>query len=407
MKEIKLAMIGCGMRGKNILKDAILPLKMATVFALCDVRAEHLSEAADMVEKDTGVRPVEYTDYMDAINNEEVNTVIVSTGWEAHNEIAIAAMKAGKAVGLEVGGAYDIQPCWDLVNTYEETKTPFMFLENCCYGKRELMGLNMARKGFFGTIVHCAGSYRHDLRDSLYQNSINGRYRLKNYLNRNGDTYPTHDLGPIAMVLNLNRGNRMLTMSSFASKACGVRDYVARKYPENEKMKNVQLKHGDIVHTMIQCSNGETILLSLDTTLPTYYSRNFTIRGTYASYEEMTDSIYEDTPECYEDRHGWARKRSGSADNFETEYQHPIWKKFIEKNVTDGHGGMDYLIFGDFFRCLLEDKPMPIDVYDAASWMAITALSEQSILHGGAPMDIPDFTRGKWHLRKNEFAIEE
>ncbi len=39
---------------------------------------------------------------------------------------------------------------------------------------------------------------------------------------------------------------------------------------------------------------------------------------------------------------------------------------------------------------------MPVDVYDAASWMAITRLSEMSIQKGGAVVDIPDFTNGKW-----------
>ena len=42
---------------------------------------------------------------------------------------------------------------------------------------------------------------------------------------------------------------------------------------------------------------------------------------------------------------------------------------------------------------------MPIDVYDMATWMAITPLSEQSIAHGGMPQAIPDFTRGQWMYR--------
>lgn len=407
MKEIKLAVIGCGMRGKSVLKEAILPLGTATVCALCDVNGEQLRAAADLVEQKTGKRPKEFEDHQALLADREINAVAVLTGWEAHVEIAIAAMRAGKAVAVEVGGAYDLQQCWDLVNTYEETKTPFMFLENCCYGERELMGLNMARKGFFGTVVHCAGSYRHDLRDSLYQNSINGRYRLKNYLHRNCDTYPTHDLGPIAMVLNINRGNRMLTMSSFASKACGLHDYIAKTHPEDETMLRAAPKHGDLVHTLIQCNNGETILLALDTTLPTYYSRSFTIRGTAACLEEITDSVFCDTQACKQDEHDWLRKHAGSASEYQADYQHPIWRRFMEQKINDVHGGMDYLIFQDFFRCLLEDRPMPIDVYDAASWMSITALSERSILHGGAPMDIPDFTRGKWHLRENHFADEE
>ena len=51
---------------------------------------------------------------------------------------------------------------------------------------------------------------------------------------------------------------------------------------------------------------------------------------------------------------------------------------------------------------LREDAPMPVDVYDAASWMAVTALSEMSIAKGGAVVDVPDFTGGKWHMIVDE-----
>ena len=57
---------------------------------------------------------------------------------------------------------------------------------------------------------------------------------------------------------------------------------------------------------------------------------------------------------------------------------------------------MDWLEFWIFFKALREGEPMPVDVYDAASWMAITQLSEMSIQKGGAVVDIPDFTNGKW-----------
>ena len=67
--------------------------------------------------------------------------------------------------------------------------------------------------------------------------------------------------------------------------------------------------------------------------------------------------------------------------------------------VDAGHGGMDYLMFKEFFKAVLNGEEMPVDVYDAAAWMCITALSEQSIATGGTPQPVPDFTRGKWIKR--------
>ena len=62
---------------------------------------------------------------------------------------------------------------------------------------------------------------------------------------------------------------------------------------------------------------------------------------------------------------------------------------------------MDYLVVSAFFEALTAGVRPPIDTYDTAAYMAITPLSEQSILTGSAPVMIPDFTRGKWYQRKD------
>ena len=65
---------------------------------------------------------------------------------------------------------------------------------------------------------------------------------------------------------------------------------------------------------------------------------------------------------------------------------------------------MDIYTFKIFFECLEKDLPMPVDVYDSASWMAITPLSEESIKIG-LPVDIPDFTKGKWKNRERNDIV--
>ena len=342
MENIKIGYIGLGCRGKDLLENIVLAQKEQVV-AVCDVYEDRAREGAKVVEAAGQPTPFVSTDYKDIIANEEVNTIIIVTAWESHVEIALAAMYAGKAVAMEVGGAYSLEDCYKLVDAYEKTKTPFMFLENCCFGRRELMVLNMVEQGVLGEIVHCAGGYQHDLRDEIAFGKENRHYRLRNYLSRNCENYPTHDLGPIACLMN-----------------------------------------------------GETIQLTLDTTLPRYYSRNFTVRGTKGMYEEATDSVFIDRKEDRDHDFDWRKECSGNADTYAETYDHPIWKKFLEEGVQGSHGGMDWLEFEQFFQCLREDSPMPVDVYDAASWMAITALSEMSVARGGAVVDIPDFTNGKW-----------
>ena len=236
MENIKIGYIGLGCRGKDLLENIVLAQKEQVV-AVCDVYEDRAREGAKVVEAAGQPTPFVSTDYKDIIANEEVNTIIIATAWESHVEIALAAMYAGKAVAMEVGGAYSLEDCYKLVDAYEKTKTPFMFLENCCFGRRELMVLNMVEQGVLGEVVHCAGGYQHDLRDEIAFGKENRHYRLRNYLSRNCENYPTHDLGPIARILNINHGNRMLTLSSFASKSAGLHEFIMQNKTDGYYVK--------------------------------------------------------------------------------------------------------------------------------------------------------------------------
>ncbi len=395
MDNIKIGFVGLGGRGQGLLRDIILA-QGEKVTAVCDTYDDRAEKGAEIVVGAQQARPAIYRDYHDLIRDENVTTVIIASSWESHVEIALAAMKAGKAVAMEVGGAYTLEECHELVNVYEETKTPFMFLENCCFGRREMMVLNMVQMGLFGEIVHCSGGYHHDLREEISFGRENRHYRLRYYLTRNCENYPTHELGPIAKVLNINHGNRMMTLTSTASKAAGLREYIKKNKKEDDLLQNKQFAQGDVVTTVIKCANGETIVLTLDTTLPRYYSRGFTVRGTKGMYEEATDSVFIDTEADRSLDFKWRKECFGNAQKYEEEYEHPVWKQYKKEGVQASHDGMDWLEFKHFFEALRKDAPMPIDVYDAASWMAITALSEMSIAKGGQVVDIPDFTKGKW-----------
>ena len=395
MEKIKLGYIGLGKRGIGLLKTVILK-QGVFVAAVCDAYADRAQDGADLVGEHQELRPTAYTDYRQVIQDENVNTIIIATAWESHLEIAIEAMRAGKAVALEVGGAYTLEQCWELVKTYEETKTPFMFLENCCFGRREMMALNMVQLGVMGKVVHCSGGYHHDLRKEIAFGKENRHYRLRNYINRNCENYPTHELGPISKVLGINHGNRILSLSSTASKAAGLHEYISRTKPEDRALCETEFAQGDIVTTVLKCAGGQTIVLTLDTTLPRYYSRAFSVRGTKGMYEEVTDSVFLDSEENEAHHFDWKEHGIGNAKEYEQEYDHPVWKRYIAEGIQGGHDGMDWLEFQLFFEALQNDQPMPVDVYDAATWMAISVLSEISISRGGAVVEVPDFTCGKW-----------
>ncbi len=394
MEKIRLGFIGMGGRGRGN-QFCVMSMPDVEVTAVCDTYQDKADYAGHENANVYGRAPFVTTDYREVIARDDVDAVIITSAWESHVPIAIAAMKAGKPVAMEVGGAYSIYDCHELVRVQEETQTPFMLLENCCFDETELIVTALARKGFYGDIVHCSGAYAHDLRSEVIFGKETRHYRLRNYMHRNCENYPTHELGPIAKLLGINRGNRMVSLVSMASRSAGLQRYVKDHESEvDPELIGKDFMQGDVVTTIIKCAHGETIQLRLDTSLPRGYDRAFTAHGTKA----------------YSNNRSGVRDDNGAEKHFDLnrykEHLPHCWTDMTEEGRALGHGGMDGIEFRVFIDCLKENKPMPIDVYDAAAWMCISCLSETSIAQGGMPQEIPDFTHGAWLYRPLEDVVE-
>ena len=393
MNTIRIGAIGLGERGRATVADLLCETPGVVITSVCDIYEDRALAVRDIVREKTGHEPKWTTDYRETCNDPDVDAVVIMSAWENHIPASLEAMRAGKYVGCEVGGAYSVDDCFELVRAYRETGRHIMLLENCCYGRDELMTLNMVRQGLFGKVVCCEGGYHHDLREEILFGEENRHYRLRNYKSRCAENYPTHELGPIAKVLGINRGNRMLSLTSMASGAWGLNDYACRNEKVNPELRTFPFKQADIVKTTIKCAHGELITLTLDTTLPRHYSRGFTVRGTRGSFCEWNRAVFLD--EAGESGNAeWDNR----AENYE-KYDHPIWRRYIEEGVRGSHDGMDRLLYDAFFEWIREGGDPPIDTYDMASWMAITPLSEMSIAAGGEVVEVPDFTDGLWEKR--------
>ncbi|MBE6391951.1 MAG: Gfo/Idh/MocA family oxidoreductase [Lentisphaerae bacterium] len=393
-KVVKLGIIGLGARAETLLATLNeLRNSDIEVTAICDVLQERIDKILGILASRNAPKPETYTDYRQLIASGNVDAVLVPTSWNSHLKIAEEAMAHGKYVGIEVGGAASVDELWHLVHAAESTGVSCMMLENCCYGRNELMALNFVRKGMFGELIHCSCGYEHDLSEMARLD--NRAEREVHNFRRCGDLYPTHGIGPIAKILRINRGNRFVSLTSTASKGRGF-------MLEAERCGRGQVfyNQGDIVTTVIKCANGETITMTHGVSLPRPYSRDCRVQGTKGIWLEDAKGIYiEGISPKYEKldvagnpytTHAW----TPIADMYE-EYDHPIWKKFRD-DIVGGHGGMDALTLQAFCEAVRNRSTPPIDVYDCAAWMCLTCLSEQSIACGSMPIPIPDFTNGKW-----------
>ena len=405
MKEkVRIGYIGLGRRGYSMLEIVFCRQKDVELVAICDVDTAKLSQTVEMMEKLGCPAPKTYTDYREMFENEQLDAAIIMTGWNQRLNIAMEAMEKGLYTGIEVGCAYDINQCYDLVKTYERTGSPIMMLENCCYGRQEMAALAMAKKKMFGTIVQCSGGYHHDLRrDELLKKNEDGtydvnHYRMAEYVNRNCEQYPTHEFGPISKILGLNRGNRALRLRSIGSAARGLQEFTRERLPEDHPFYNTHVSQSDLVTTIIDCAGGEQIILTLDTTLPrVYYSRALKVRGTKGAVEcvngeHSTWRIFGTRP-TYDNQEEWLE-----------EHDHPLHKEYRKNAQWDWHGGIDWLMVRSFIESVKRGIEPPIDVYDTALWLAIAPLSEMSLAQDGAPVPVPDFTSGKWFCREEPLA---
>jgi predicted dehydrogenase len=406
MKTANFGIIGLSGRGSGMLRE-FLAVPGVNVVAVCDLYEDRAKDGFNIVKEIAGNEPAVYLDYKEMLKRDDIDAIFCATTWITHARIAVDSMRAGKHVGVEVGGAASVEECWQMVRASEETGKFCMILENCCYDRTEMAVFNMYKMGLFGEVVHLEGGYRHDLRDEISMGRELRHGRLVNFKHRCGDLYPTHQLGPICKLIDINRGNRLLTISSIPSKTRGLRDWIRKNKGVDDIDANYEFCQGDVVSSMIKCANGETITLHHDCSLPRPYSRDYVVQGTKGMYEE-DKGFYLDTPEFKEKygSHNWA-----PVDEIRAEYEHPIWKEYEQESVNHGHGGMDYLVLSAFAEAVINDVKPPIDVYDTATWMVVTCLSEQSCAMGGMPVPIPDFTNGAWidrePYRKGKFCLEE
>lgn len=407
--KLRVGFIGVGLRGEDHLRNTLLRDDVE-VTAICDIDNERLLICREMI-KDAGQNKADEFgkddyDYRRLLELEKVDAVIISTPWLWHTIMTVDAMKAGKYAGVEVSAATSLEECWDLVDTHEATGTHMMILENVNYRRDVMAVLNMVRQNVFGELIHFRCGYQHDLRFVKFNDGMQpygggvlfgerakseAQWRTLHSLKRNADLYPTHGVGPIAAYADINRGNRFMSLTSHATKARGIHEYIVNEGGAENPNAKLKWKLGDVVTTTIETANGETIIVTHDTNLPRPYSLGFRVQGTKGLWEVDGDRIYIEgisEPHRWDESEEWLKK-----------YDHPLWQKFGEHAEGAGHGGMDFFVLNAFIESAKLNVAPPLDVYDAASWSAITPLSEVSIANNGEVQDFPDFTRAQWIKR--------
>lgn len=371
---VRIALLGVGQRGlKTVERYGVI--RGAEIRVLADVDSGRLEQAAETIAKEGKPRPELLCGeeaWREAIDRKDIDLVYICTPWQTHTAMACAAMEAGKHVAVEVPAATTLEECWRLVDTAERTRRHCFMTENCCYDFFALATLEMHRDGLFGELTHMEGAYIHNLLAEEKANEYG--WMLRSIAAHGANAYPTHGMGPMGWLLGLHRGDLMESLTSVTSRGLG-----------DEGLR------GRVNTTLIRTRRGITIMQQLDTTTPRPYSRLQTVCGTEGFAQKYP------LPTLF--ARGMERPLTGQAAlDWAERYKerNPASHYWEEGHSIGVPNEMNYAMDCRLIHCLHYGLPLDIDVYDAAEWSCIGPLSALSAQGNGRPVDVPDFTRGRW-----------
>ena len=395
LETVRLAIVGLGERC-TVLLEQLKSIPHAEVVGLCDLSLPALAAAAQECGPRENTSALQLFSgpqgYERMLDEAHPDAVLICTTWVTHAAMAVTAMEHGVHALVEVPLGLTLDELWQVVDTAERTQKHCMMLENCCYGRDELMFLNMVRQGLIGDLLHGEAAYIHDLRDR--QLTAGSDWHFAHLAARNGNLYPTHGLGPLAQYMNLARTDDTFDrIVSFSSPALGRAAHAERNLPPDHPWNETDIKCGDINTSIIKTRLGRTILVQWDETSPRPYDRRNLIQGTEGTLAGFPTRI---AGAGLNDGSEWVYGDDALAPLRER-YEHPLWRRLGEAaEATDSRGGMNYLLLARIVECLRAGEPLDQNVYEGAFWSAVAPLSEKSVNEGGMPQLFPDFTRGDW-----------
>lgn len=398
MKRVRVAMVGLGSRGFGALMRLSL-IPGIEITALCEIDADKIAKSQKLLAEKGFERAKEYLgpeSYKRLADDGVADVFYNSTPRDLHTELNVGAMKRGMHVLTEVPSGRTVEECWETVETCEKQRVHCMMLENCCYGEFEMLALNLVHQGILGEIVQCDGAYIHDQRKMQFEGDAVG-WRLKDTIEKFGNFYPTHGLGPLCKCLGINRGDAFDFLVSMNSASPSF-EAMANSKPKGSAFDGLSFNRGDVNFTLLRTKKGRIISLQHNVATPRPYDRVNQLVGTKGIMRGIDGSGFKVAFErelCDGGAHEFFSAEK--AEEVRQTYRHPLWKAAgeIAKKVG-GHGGMDFLMDIRWAYCLQNGLPLDSDVYDLAAWSSLVDLTARSVKSGSRPVDVPDFTRGAW-----------
>ncbi|MBT4400787.1 MAG: Gfo/Idh/MocA family oxidoreductase, partial [Bacteroidetes bacterium] len=288
ISTVRIGIIGTGNRGSHH-AGTISRVSDVEIKAAADVLPERFGRIKKNLNS-TDHNPEYYSGsdeaWKELCERKDLDLILITTPTYMHAKMAVYAMEQGKHVITEVPAAVRIEECWEIVKTSERTKKHCMMMENYTFMPFHMTTLNMAKQGFFGEIVHGDGAYNTSkMGNNFNKNMYWNMWWLRMYGSRNGNIYPTHGMGPIAQMMNINRGDRFDFVVSVESKDFMMQNKakkLAKDDPFFEEFAKMDYR-GNMSSMLIKTKEGRTLNIQHDATSPSPHNLIHGVYGTKGS----------------------------------------------------------------------------------------------------------------------------
>jgi len=393
---VRVAVFGVGNRGSGTVRR-LASIENVEIKAICDLEEDRVRRAIDSIS-DTQNPDACFGDenaWRRICERDDIDLIAIATPWHLHTEMCVYAMEHDKHAYTELPAAKEIDECWQLVETSENTRKHCVQMSSSCHSGISAVLLNMAREGWFGDLIHAEGAYIHDLlrNYNFTKTMYHNMWRLKENIGRHGNLYPQHGLVPIIQMMDLNCGDKMEYVVSMSGNDFMMGD-TARELAEGDDFWDPyvgQDYRGNMNVSIIKTQKGRTIVMQHDVSSPRPRPSLPLLSGTRGIYSDRKLATSHD---------GWLPEEEFT--ELVEQFTPRINRRFreLQQQATAERGSRGYDRVNEtdwrLIDCLRNGLPVEMDVYDAALSSALTPLSIWSVANRSNSVRVPDFTSGSW-----------
>lgn len=371
MKTVKIGIIGTGGRGSHAC-NAHRPEEGWEVVMGADISPVARREFTEKFPDATAVE-----DYRELLANPELKVVFIMAPDFLHEEMAVAALEAGKAVYLEKPMAISIEGCDRILETAMRTGSKLFVGHNMRYFPSILKMKEVIDSGLIGEVQ--AGWCRHFINyggDAYFRDWHSEQKNTCGLLLQKG----AHDIDVMHWLMG-SHTKRVVGMGMLS-----VYDRCARRSPDEPGCAKWSDEHYPPLEQtgfspVIDVEDHNMILMQLENGTQAVYmqchytpdaERNYTFIGTKGRVENIGDS-----GDCR--IHVWTRR--GPRETPDIIYH--------LKPGSGTHGGSDPMIISNFLAFVRDGVPTNATPLAARDAVAAGVLGHKSMRNGNMPQEVP------------------